>query len=320
MAALCGCTRRGPPVLYPGPAGLSAPGSMVHQHGCAQQGPPVFYPGPPGLSPLVSPPQSMTAQCGGVAPVIECLESQSESEKPEWQFVGPGGGGYERATSYQFVGHGAGSWEPQEVVTYYGWKIRSWCFVLLMVAALACAILLAVFYLQPTASTTVMVFLTSSSVPTAPVHNCTSGADLSAAEIQDCCEKFHMHCTTPPPKPPKPSTPSPPVRPTHTTSVSPPSTTEFDCDVGLENWIRDWPIAKKSYCCRHRGKGCPPRPSSPLPADRPQKTGASVHNGEQTVTTTHFPVDCGEGWANWKRGWSRAKKDWCCQHENKACV
>lgn len=34
---------------------------------------------------------------------------------------------------------------------------------------------------------------------------------------------------------------------------------------------------------------------------------------------TSFAFDCDAGFWNWKRGWSEAKKRWCCAHKNKGC-
>merc|ERR1711920_50902 len=30
--------------------------------------------------------------------------------------------------------------------------------------------------------------------------------------------------------------------------------------------------------------------------------------------------DCNSGFANWVKGWSINKKNWCCQNQNKGCV
>eukprot|EP00930_Biecheleria_cincta_P100775 TRINITY_DN923_c0_g1_i10.p1 TRINITY_DN923_c0_g1~~TRINITY_DN923_c0_g1_i10.p1 ORF type:complete len:593 (+),score=99.63 TRINITY_DN923_c0_g1_i10:49-1779(+) len=35
--------------------------------------------------------------------------------------------------------------------------------------------------------------------------------------------------------------------------------------------------------------------------------------------TTSLPFDCDAGLSNWQQGWSISKKQWCCAHQNKGC-
>jgi len=58
--------------------------------------------------------------------------------------------------------------------------------------------------------------------------------------------------------------------------------------------------AKRAFCCSKSPKLCAslaPASSSPSPAQ----------------------IDCSEGLSNWRRGWSEAKKSWCCAREHKGC-
>jgi len=280
--ALCGCSRQEPPGSFPG-----APGS----YSCSRQ--------------------AAAAELGAAAAAMSCLEPQGPPRGIDWHFVGVGQGGFDKAVNYDYVGQGAGSYEPRESTTYYGWKFRNSFIGLLMILVLAGAVVLAVLILAPiTTTTTALVGVSGTSPPSSPKYDCNSTAHMGRAKGKYCCERFSMHCATPPPSS-KPAAPTPPSL----------HTSEFNCSVGFEHWIQDWPIAKKSFCCRHLGKGCPPKPGVvEQGADGPAKSKVSAHHGQQTETTTHFPVDCGEGWANWERGWSRVKKEWCCKHESKACA
>ena len=59
---------------------------------------------------------------------------------------------------------------------------------------------------------------------------------------------------------------------------------------------REGSVTKKMWCCRHTGRGCPPRPRPPHPPA--------------------LPFDCSAGYSNWMVEWSAPKKTWCCQaHE-----
>eukprot|EP00418_Pyrodinium_bahamense_P045718 CAMPEP_0179188074 /NCGR_PEP_ID=MMETSP0796-20121207/93337_1 /TAXON_ID=73915 /ORGANISM="Pyrodinium bahamense, Strain pbaha01" /LENGTH=587 /DNA_ID=CAMNT_0020892163 /DNA_START=42 /DNA_END=1806 /DNA_ORIENTATION=+ len=40
----------------------------------------------------------------------------------------------------------------------------------------------------------------------------------------------------------------------------------------------------------------------------------------QSGPTTSKPYACGEGYGNWKKGWSGHKKKWCCENEGKGCM
>merc|ERR1711920_1151080 len=68
---------------------------------------------------------------------------------------------------------------------------------------------------------------------------------------------------------------------------------------GFANWQAGWSVAKKEWCCRVHGKGCP-------------------NQGGGRVTSSK-PYDCNAGFANWMAGWSVAKKAWCCSNEGKGC-
>ncbi|CAE7487656.1 Ide, partial [Symbiodinium pilosum] len=53
----------------------------------------------------------------------------------------------------------------------------------------------------------------------------------------------------------------------------------------------------------------------PIPVPAPPK----IINEKTIVTVHHRHFDCAAGYSNWYFGWSKPKKVWCCDHENKGC-
>merc|ERR1719433_1889230 len=66
--------------------------------------------------------------CGGAE--TACCEAAGAVTSASWQYVGPGGS-YSPVTSYNYVGEGAGSYEKEVVTTFYGWKFRKCCLILM---------------------------------------------------------------------------------------------------------------------------------------------------------------------------------------------
>ncbi|CAE7254345.1 Ide [Symbiodinium natans] len=88
---------------------------------------------------------------------------------------------------------------------------------------------------------------------------------------------------------------------------------DFDCNSGYSNWYYGWSPKKKTWCCGHDHKGCP-------------GTWKGYIKGQLHVVVHHHAghatgniYDCNAGFSNWKHGWSRSKKDWCCHNKNKGC-
>ena len=48
------------------------------------------------------------------------------------------------------------------------------------------------------------------------------------------------------------------------------------------------------------------------------KTGANVEE-DVMVASTSEPFDCEAGYWNWEKGWSAAKKHWCCDFKSRGC-
>merc|ERR1719264_477314 len=65
--------------------------------------------------------------CGGAE--TACCEAAGAVTGTSWQYVGPGGS-YSPVTSYNYVGEGAGTYDREVVTTFYGWKFRKCCLIL----------------------------------------------------------------------------------------------------------------------------------------------------------------------------------------------
>lgn len=52
-----------------------------------------------------------------------------------------------------------------------------------------------------------------------------------------------------------------------------------------------------------------------------ERTGnlSAVHSGSDDSLVLAELHDCNAGWANWFRGWSDGKKEWCCSHAGRGC-
>lgn len=100
---------------------------------------------------------------------------------------------------------------------------------------------------------------------------------------------------------------------------------EFDCDAALSNWKTAWSDKKKEYCCEEAKKGCK---EDELLADEKEaeekviveekKNGSFNATGAVPANATE-PFDCDAGLANWEKGWSDPKKEWCCKEKSMGC-
>jgi len=142
---------------------------------------------------------------------------------------------------------------------------------------------------------------TSPAAPSGPVDpfNCAVDAENTwAADKKEwCCRIHHRGCppTAPPPRPIMPIATLPP-RPAD----------PYNCNDGFANWQAGWSVAKKEWCCRVHGKGCP-------------NQGGGCATVAPTAAPIAEPYDCEAGFANWMAGWSVAKKAWCCANKGKGC-
>merc|ERR1712018_386987 len=80
----------------------------------------------------------------------------------------------------------------------------------------------------------------------------------------------------------------------------------------------------KGWCCQHYGVGCPttrpapaPRPPAPAPHPFPHPMTMPI------ITTSPCPFDCTQGYNEWPlqwvKGWSAAKKLFCCRTAQRGC-
>jgi hypothetical protein len=81
-----------------------------------------------------------------------------------------------------------------------------------------------------------------------------------------------------------------------------------------------WGPVRRAWCCHHVGRGCPttrPPPPPPMPTIPPPPP-------PKPITTTHCPFDCTAGYDDlgphqWVKGWSAAKKVYCCKTAHRGC-
>mmetsp|Transcript_21482 Transcript_21482/g.40995 ORF Transcript_21482/g.40995 Transcript_21482/m.40995 type:complete len:554 (+) Transcript_21482:101-1762(+) len=74
------------------------------------------------------------------------------------------------------------------------------------------------------------------------------------------------------------------------------SVSGYDCVAGYSSWESGWSSGKKTWCCKHRQRGC-------VGKERPV-----------------MPFSCVANIQNWATGWSASKKKWCCSHLPSSCV
>mmetsp|Transcript_62411 Transcript_62411/g.145251 ORF Transcript_62411/g.145251 Transcript_62411/m.145251 type:complete len:939 (+) Transcript_62411:39-2855(+) len=122
-----------------------------------------------------------------------------------------------------------------------------------------------------------------------------------------------------------------------------------DCQAGLNNWEAGWATYKKEWCCKHEKLGCPrtstttttattvttTRTTTTVTATTTASTTTSITTvttttrtsattttrttvtTETTITETTLPYDC----KRLEDGvWTVAKREWCCENEQRGCV
>merc|ERR1712187_92333 len=73
-----------------------------------------------------------------------------------------------------------------------------------------------------------------------------------------------------------------------------PKVVPYDCDVGYDNWKKNWKLSKRAWCCQQKSRGCP------------QKNPGELYN-------------CDAGYSAWQHVWNSEKKTWCCQNMGRGC-
>merc|ERR1719384_157240 len=227
------------------------------------------------------------------------------------------GGDYKQETTYTYVGRGAGDFEMVGVPTNFRSNICV-CLIPLLLLLLLVPLLL---YLlpqmsaSPTTTPAPAPIQTMAPMTTSKPFDCKSQGLWSFDKKGWCCKNYGVGCPTKPPPAPRPPPPPPPPAPRPIPSTTSPC--PFDCNAGYNEWplqwVKGWTGAKKMFCCRTAGRGCPselPPPSGLPPSGLP---------GEED----NGPFDCNAGYHNCfhclKRQWSPTKLRWCCTNQNKGC-
>eukprot|EP00931_Biecheleriopsis_adriatica_P024957 TRINITY_DN1543_c0_g1_i7.p1 TRINITY_DN1543_c0_g1~~TRINITY_DN1543_c0_g1_i7.p1 ORF type:complete len:580 (+),score=78.22 TRINITY_DN1543_c0_g1_i7:94-1740(+) len=128
--------------------------------------------------------------------------------------------------------------------------------------------------------------------------------------------------------------------------------TGYDCFKDYWRFEDEWSPRRKAYCCHHYHRACPehhtvvhtrviPSPTLP-PRIVVRDHVVRVPDREVEMKTKYVSLpsptlppkivtkykykymnpekpDCEDGYYHWKDMWSDTKKEWCCEHENKAC-
>lgn len=226
-------------------------------------------------------------QRGGGDCLTTCGERRSNAVDVKWLHVGDLNGSYKE--DYEFQANANGAYRKDTIVTSTGCQLKAWvrnCCVgfLLLLLCLFLAYFLMILIPNPKPVKCIVpeiqlpvpvpVPVPITTVP--PQRDLCLLADMPYATRDrqiHCCDTQGV-CLPPPPPPPVTST-----------------SIQFDCnaDYILCNHCiaLRWSLAKRRFCCRTTGRGCP-------------------------TTTTQLFFDCSAGVALWKTGWSDTKKDWCC--------
>mmetsp|Transcript_11873 Transcript_11873/g.33839 ORF Transcript_11873/g.33839 Transcript_11873/m.33839 type:complete len:279 (+) Transcript_11873:23-859(+) len=232
-----------------------------------------------------------------------CFEAEGAVSAVDWRYVGEGRGGYSKVQSYNFVGQGRGSWNQEEVVTTYGWKLRPFCFGILV----AMIVVMAAYVVVTTGDLTA-----TTSVAKAELFDCSSSAAMSVVKREFCCRWHHTYCDNP----------------TGRKSATPSAHRRYDCAGDLADWRIKWPLKKQAWCCQHAGQGCvqtasPPRafPSLPVIASTSAPPEAFMVQ-QPSPLRPEGPgqlFDCDADLDNYAHAWSPTKQDFCCKRQNKGC-
>lgn len=218
--------------------------------------------------------------------------------KSDWATVTAGQGEYvmvQPPPMYEWVGAGKGDIKQVEIQSAT-WRIKIWVLVLLFFLGLVIAALVLYFLLQTPKDS--------------EVKNLESDFNSDVDHHPDCFKDFYR-------------------------------------------WREVWSTEKQAYCCRTAKRACAPEhvfvktrvilhgPAPPpkvvvrnhyvkipdpevemhtkyvmlpTPTERPE----IVTKYKYKYMTPKRP-DCDSGYFNWKDKWDSRKKEWCCDHENKAC-
>lgn len=243
------------------------------------------------------------------------IERQSV-EETEWQYVGPGKGGFDQVRSFDYVGEGRGSYYKDTKTTYHGWRLGSYGTLCTVLAATIAFTLLLV----------KLVFLPGFAGTSSGSQDSSQSkvADSSQSKVDVRFPHGHeglRHA---------------PAMADRRNGRGPPALAEpYNCSSFYFN--TPWTKSKALWCCAERGVGCTtsPLPGRPgnfqLVAEVPKAPRRDVLAGTRPAATGRddavsvrddlslITFDCNSDYGHWRTGWSSKKKEWCCEHRGKAC-
>mmetsp|Transcript_104167 Transcript_104167/g.301355 ORF Transcript_104167/g.301355 Transcript_104167/m.301355 type:complete len:468 (-) Transcript_104167:154-1557(-) len=247
-----------------------------------------------GYSAMVAPslparPQQGGFQCpggaDGTAIVKEVCNAGASANELKWSYVGEGRGNFERVMNFNFVGDGHGSWSRTVIETPYGWKVRPPCIAFLLTAILVATALVAHVGTRTTTTTSAPVAYVAVSGFDCDGEAASSG---SLARRKWCCENQRKLCAS-----------------LRRSENEPPALLHASASVPARG-MYDTSAAQEAT------GGAILRPSA---REAVLASAADAH----AVRDSGRHFDCRTGEANWKAGWSSAKKVWCCLNEGRGC-
>jgi len=113
-------------------------------------------------------------------------------------------------------------------------------------------------------------------------------------------------------------------------------TADYNCTDGLKAWEETWTLAKKDFCCRSIGEGCPPDNHYDCKVDAenwhthwsPGKknfccgydhSGCEAPEEKQMVSGPKTDYDCEKDLEDWQTKWTEGKMDFCCERYKFGC-
>eukprot|EP00443_Scrippsiella_acuminata_P087213 CAMPEP_0115503290 /NCGR_PEP_ID=MMETSP0271-20121206/69394_1 /TAXON_ID=71861 /ORGANISM="Scrippsiella trochoidea, Strain CCMP3099" /LENGTH=169 /DNA_ID=CAMNT_0002932365 /DNA_START=33 /DNA_END=538 /DNA_ORIENTATION=+ len=156
-------------------------------------------------------------------------QSPEQAGRGAYSYVGNGKGGYERLQELNYVGDGVGSFDKEEVTIVTGWRLKK------------------------------------ASVATAGLLTLVAGVGCYFASTKLLTKEYlHQVGQESPPflrsalhEPGQPGRRAPRAVVSAAGGIAAAKAIPYNCLEGKEQWKEVWLEAKKEWCCRHEGLGCP---------------------------------------------------------------
>uniref|UniRef100_A0A7S0A051 Uncharacterized protein n=1 Tax=Pyrodinium bahamense TaxID=73915 RepID=A0A7S0A051_9DINO len=260
-----------------------------------------------------------------------CFEPEGAMTNEEWTYVGAGKGQYSKMQTYEYVGDGAGTFHKEVERGDPGKTVKHMCqgFIAVLVVAGIIAVIYTILAgpkdediqanLGPQVANATTAMGTMATEPVQPVRLSDSNADAQPYDCEEgyfnwdkawsnqkkhyCCDTYGRGC--------------PAVAGAAVAGAQPTTTGEFvqyNCeDDGHKSWIKDWPVEKQAWCCKHRNTGCL-RDDDAL---MEQNEASAREELKQTQEPKKY--DCNRGGDPWRDHWPVNKRVYCCLNFKVGC-